>query len=203
MKYKFLFVTLLATFTYVNAQKDYIITLDGKEYEIALDENRDIKVNGKSVKLELKKKDTLVLSEDYFEIKYTKEHKYSKVNIDEGIRQIMLMTAGGSGVIVQRYDTFNPTMLQEMMVTEVTKESVSYGYTLKREDYDKTLISGETVKILKCVLEYKGETEVYEVVAHGKKDEGILIMTMDMNLGVDDGGKDMIQLMWDSLKIKK
>lgn len=202
MKYYVLFVAILFVTTFANAQKDYVITIDGEAYEIDLDENLDVKVNGKTANIALKKRDTLVLDEDYFQLKYTKEHKVSRVQVDSDIEQLMLMTAGGSGVIVQNYKSFNPTMLQEMMLNEVTKESVSYGYSVKREDYDKVLVSGETVKVLKAVLEYKGESEIYEVMAHGKKDEGMIIMTMDMQLGLDDVGEKMINLMWNSLKIK-
>ncbi|WP_407556199.1 hypothetical protein [Winogradskyella sp. 4-2091] len=202
MKYNYLFIALFFVATSVNAQKDYVITVDGKDYEIALDGNEDVKIKGKLVNIALKKKDTLLLDDDYFELKYTKQHKVSRVEIESDIEQIMLMTAGGSGLIIQKYGSFNPSMLQEMMMNEVTKESVSYGYNLKREDYDKELSSGETIKVLKSVLTYKGETEVYEVMAHGKKDEGIIVMTMNMNLGVEDGGEDMIQLMWNSLSIK-
>lgn len=202
MRYNFLFVALFFATTFAFAQKDYIITIDGKDYEIALDENIDVKVKGKTSNIGLKKKDTLLLDEDYFQLKYTKEHKVSNVKVDADIEQFMIMTAGGSGAIVQSYTSFNPTMLNEMMLNEVTKESISYGYSVKREDYEKKLDSGETVKVLKAVLEYKGESEVYEVMSYGKKDEGIIIMTMNMNLGLDDGGEKLINLLWDSLKLK-
>ena len=205
MKINLLLFISLFCFINLNAQKDYIITVDGEAYEIDLGDKKSIKINGKSVEIGLRKKDTLILDENYFQLKYTKEHKISRVKIEEGIEQLMLMTAGGSGVIVQKYDAFNPTMLREMMLSEVTKESVSYGYSMKREDYETTLTSGDTIKVLKAVLEYKGETEVYEIAAHGRKDEGILVMTMNLNISddVEDGGNEMIKLLWDSLKIKK
>ncbi|WP_296313406.1 hypothetical protein [Winogradskyella sp. UBA3174] len=205
MKLNLFFIISLFYVLNLSAQKDYIITIDGESYEMELDGSRKIKVKGKSVEIELKKKDTLVLDEDFFQLKYTKKHKVSRVVVEEGIEQLMLITAGGSGIIVQKYDSFNPSMLQEMMLNEVTKESVSYGYTMKREDYEKTLISGEIIKILKAVLEYKGEREIYEIAAHGIKDEGLLIMTMNVNvnLDVEDGGRDLIKLMWNSLRIKK
>ncbi|MFP4845334.1 hypothetical protein [Winogradskyella sp. PE311] len=202
MKFKLFLIITLISFVTANAQKDYIITIDGKSYEIEMDSEIEIKIKGKKLDLGLRKKDTLLLDEDYFQLKYTKKHKVSKVTVEEGIDQLMIMTAGGSGVIVQKYSSFNPTMLQEMMLNEVTKESVSYGYSLVRKDYDKKLLSGETIKVLKAVLDYKGETETYEIAAHGKKDEGILVMTMDMGLGLGDGGPEMVQLMWDTLKIK-
>lgn len=168
MKYG-LFMVLLFMITTASAQKDYMITIDGKSYEIALEENIDVKIKGKTSVLGLRKKDTLILNEGYFQLKYKKDHKVSRVKIDAEIEQIMFMTAGGSGVIIQTYHSLNPNMLQEMMLNEVTKESVSYGYTVERVDYDKTLVSGETVNVLKAVLSYKGDTETYEVMAHGKK----------------------------------
>jgi hypothetical protein len=202
MKSKLFLVIILICFATVNAQKDYIITIDGTSYEIEMDGEIVIKANGKKLDIGLKKKDTLLLDEDYFQLKYIKKHKVSKVVVDEGIEQLMIMTAGGSGIIVQRYSSFNPVMLQEMMLNEVTKESVNYGYNLTRKDYEKKLLSGESIKVLKAVLDYKGETETYEIAAHGKKDEGILVMTMNMGLDLSDGGSEMVKLMWDSLKIK-
>ena len=202
MKSKLFLVIILMCFATVNAQKDYIITIDGTSYEIEMDGKLVIKANGKNLDIGLKKKDTLLLDEDYFQLKYIKKHKVSKVVVDEGIEQLMIMTAGGSGIIVQRYSSFNPVMLQEMMLNEVTKESVNYGYNLTRKDYEKKLLSGESIKVLKAVLDYKGETETYEIAAHGKKDEGIIVMTMNMGLDLSDGGSEMVKLMWDSLKIK-
>lgn len=184
------------------AQKDYIITIDGKDYEVSLNEKQNIKINGKAVDVTVKQKDTITHTDDYFNFKYTKDHKITKAEIESGVEQLMLVTAGGTGVIIQSYDFLDPSMLKEMMLNEVTKESISYGYKMERKDYDLTLASGEKIRILKAVLEYRGEVEIYEVAAHGKKDEGILIMTMDMNLTTNDGGKDMIKLMWDSIEMK-
>ena len=183
-------------------QNDFIITINNESHPIALDQTNEFEINGKKVAILVKEKDTLSYNDSFYDFNYIKKHSVSKTVIDEGIEQIMMMTASGSGVLVQKYESFDPTMLQEMMLNEVTKESVSYGYNLERQDYDRTLISGETIKVLKAALEYKGEFETYEISAYGKKDEGILIMTMNMNDELDTDGSDMIKLMWNSLKIK-
>ncbi|MBT8323944.1 MAG: hypothetical protein HKN99_04590 [Winogradskyella sp.] len=186
----------------LTAQEDYIITIGDQVKSISLDTNYDILVNGKKTKVSVTKKDTLNYGENFYNFKYIKKHKISKAQVDEDIDQIMMMTAGGSGVLVQNYGSFNPTMLQEMMLNEITKESVSYGYKLDRQDYDRKLASGESLRVLKAVLEYRGEIETYEVSAYGRKDEGILIMTMDMDIDTDTDGKNMIDLFWKSLNIK-
>lgn len=185
------------------SQNDFILTINGESHEIALDENNEYEINGENVSISVREKDTLVYNEAFYNFKYIKNYSISKTILDEGIEQIMIMTASGSGVLIQKYDAFDPTMLQEMMLNEVTKESVSYGYTMERQDYDKTLNSGQKLKVLKAALEYKGEIETYEITAYGGKDEGILIMTMNMNDEIDPEGAEMINLMWDSLHIKK
>lgn len=183
-------------------QNDFILTIGNDSYEIALDENNELEINGKLFAVSLKEKDTLIYDDSLYSFKYVKNHSVSKTVLNGGIEQVMIMTASGSGILIQKYEAFDPTMLQEMMLNEVTKESVSYGYILERQDYNKTLISGHSLPVLKAALKYKGELETYEITAYGGKDEGILVMTMNMNDELDTTGAEMIRLMWDSLKIK-
>ncbi|WP_223034850.1 hypothetical protein [Hanstruepera marina] len=184
------------------SQKDFILTIGDESHEIALDESNEFKVNGKAITISVREKDTLVYEDSFYNFKYIKDYSISKTVLEEGIEQIMIMTASGSGVLIQKYEAFDPTMLQEMMLNEVTKESISYGYTMERQDYERALVSGQKLEILKSVLEYKGEIETYEITALGGKDEGILIMTMNMNDEIDPEGVEMINLMWNSLHIK-
>ena len=184
-------------------QKDFVLTINGESHEIALDDINEFKINGKNLSISVREKDTLVFNDAFYSFKHLKNYSVSKTIMDEGIEQIMIMTASGSGVLIQKYESFDPTMLQEMMLNEVTKESVNYGYTMERKDYDKTLNSGQELKVLKAALEYKGELETYEITAFGGKDEGILIMTMNMNDEIDPEGAEMINLMCDSLHIKR
>ena len=198
---KLLFIFTCLCFSNTYSQTDFIITVNNQSQEISLEKEYEFKVDGKTIQISVKEKDTLIYNDSFYSFKYSKNHKVSKTEIDMGIEQIMLMTAGGSGIIVQKYDSFNPTMLQEMMLNEVTKESVTYGYTLERKDYDKKLKSGDELRILKAELEYKGEVEVYEISAVGKKDEGILIMTMNLGGDGNNEGEDMIHLLWDTMVI--
>jgi len=131
-----------------------------------------------------------------------KELKVEKTIIDGGIEQLMLMTAEGSGFLIQKYSTVNPTNFNELMLSEVTKESVSYGYKLTREDYERDLTSGLKIKIDRAVLTYNNEVNIYEIATIGKKDSGLLLMTMKMNDSKNSLGEKLINLIWDTLEIK-
>ncbi|MFL0354312.1 hypothetical protein [Xanthomarina sp. GH4-25] len=198
-KLLYLFTCLLISNIY--SQTDFIITINNQSQEIALDKNYEFEIEGETIQVSVKEKDTLFYNDAFYNFKYSKKHKVSKAELDEGIEQIMLMTAGGSGIIIQKYESFNPVMLQEMMLNEVTKESVNYGYALERKDYDKTLKSGDELRVLRAELEYKGELEIYEISAVGKKDEGILLMTMNLGADSNNEGEEMINLLWNTLNI--
>jgi len=185
----------------INGQENYILTIDNEAVSISLDEVKTIQYDNKPVTLSLKLKDTLTYIDSSYEFNYSKEYSVAKTEIDAGIEQVMLMSAEGDGIIVQSYTTMNPKMLREMLLSEITKESISYGYELKREDYNRTLINGVTIEVLKAVLEYKDTKSIYEVATLGDKDEGVLIMTMiqDVNFGTN---KQIVDLLWDSFKYK-
>ncbi|MCF1422576.1 hypothetical protein [Mangrovimonas futianensis] len=195
--------TLIAYFSFVLisfAQTDLILSIDGEEFEVNLNETYHLKINGKDSEVLLKEKDTLLFKDSKFKFKHIKNHKITQSKIEEGVIQIMMFTAMGSGVLVQKYESFDPNMLKEMMLNEVIKESVSYGYKMKREDYEKELSDGVKLKVLKAVLEYKGEIETYEVTSFsGKRDEGLLFVTMNLDSMGEEEGADMIGLMWDTL----
>ncbi len=199
MKKRILFIALLMSIA-VQGQEDYIIQIGDKILEVKLDQQYEISVNKEKINFTISAKDTLLYKDSNFSFNYSKEFKVSKMNVDLGIDQYVLMTAEGSGIIIQKYSSMNPTMLNEMMLNEVTKESVNYGFELKREDYERKLESGETIQIDKAVLTYKDETNTYEITSIGKKDEGIMIITMIMGENSGNQGENMINLMWNTLR---
>ena len=200
MKYVALLSLLLAFFQGIG-QDDYTINLDGTDMKISLDKKYEVTVNGKKVTLQVKANDTLQYFDNVISFKYPKGFNISKTQLDMGIDQIMIATAEGSGIIIQKYSSINPSLLNEMMMNEVTKESVGYGYVMKREDYQKTLKSGHKIDVDKAVLTYKDEVNIYEIATIGKKDEGVLIMTMRMDNNQSGQGVKLIDMMWKTLML--
>lgn len=184
------------------SQNDYKIQINDTTLEISLNKDYNITLDEKVIQFKIVAKDTLIYEDDLFSFNYSKDYKISQMIIEEEIEQIMLMTAEGSGILIQKYSSLNPTMLNEMVISEVTKESLNYGFKMKRADYTRHLESGQKLNIDKAVLTYKNETNIYEVATIGKKDEGILIMTMIMDEQMSTQGRKIIDMMWNSLIYK-
>lgn len=195
-------LTCLIFSIHLLAQQDYVIEIEGQELEISLDQEYQVVVNKKKIAFTVRLKDTLTYTSALFTMNYLKDYKISSLNIEQGIEQIMLFTAEGSGLIIQSYAHMNPTLMNELMLNEVTKESVSYGYTMNRQDFTRTLKSGQTIQVTKATLTYKDNSSIYEVASIGNRDEGIIILTMLNNQDLSMQGRQIIDLMWNSLEFK-
>lgn len=187
---------------FLSAQEDYSIQIDGKEYPIALAKEYLIEVNGEKIPIVLTMNDILLFEDSLFSFRYPKEYKISEMVIDAGIEQIALITAEGSGLIIQKYLSMDPTTLKEMMLNELTKESINYGYEMKRENFVRKLENNKKIEGIKAILTYKDDKSFYEIASYGKKDEGIMVMTIVPDENLSTQGKKIIDLMWDSLIIK-
>ena len=183
-------------------QEDYTLHVDGKTLKVSLDKKYEVVINGKKVSLFITANDTLTYDDEYVHFLYPKGFSISGTKVEEGIEQVTIINAEGSGVLIQSYSSFDPSMLNELMLSEITKESISYGYKLKREDYKLVIGDGKEIEVKKAVLTYKDEINVYEIASHGKKDEGALVITMRMNSDKNSQGQKLIELMWKTLKFK-
>jgi hypothetical protein len=176
MKYLFIVITVLLV-AEVNAQENYVVRLGDKTYSVSMDSIYQVLVDGKKMNLSLRQKDTLLFRDSLFSFSYLKDYHYTKTNIENAADQYTIITASGAGYMIQKYTTINP----------------------KREDYQRKLKSGQAINVIKAVLTYKDDVDIYEVASIGGKDEGILVITIDNNLEQSAPGRDLIKLLWDSL----
>ena len=201
MKTAILFA-LLFVFGSAFSQEDYTLHLKDTSIKVSLNKNYEMKINGQSVSFYLSGIDTLTYEDEFMSFKYTHEFKVSKSIIEDGFEQVMIVSADGMGVIIQKHAYMNPSKLNELMIDEVTKESRNYGFVMSREDYKRKLSSGRQIEINKAVLKYKEQISIYELTTFGKKDEGALILTMVNNNMPDSQGEKLVNLMWKTLHIK-
>ena len=158
--------------------KNYEIIIDGKSYDLNLDEKIQIEYpGGKTATAVLRKKPYTEYSDQFVTFQHKSELGVSSQDLGNGITQLMSTTATGTIVMIQEYSSMNPTMLIGLMIQELTKESIDYGYKMTQEQVIRKLSSGLILKGTKATLRLKNEEIRLEVLSHGKKDTGILVIT--------------------------
>ena len=201
MKFYLLALVFLITTLKVVGQADYSIRINDTIINVVLDKPYNINVKGENVKFVINLKDTLTYSNSFFSFLYNKKHKVSQTQIEKGVDQITILTAEGSGILIQKYENLNPTALKELILTEVTKESINYGFKDTRTNFTKKLASGQETDVTKAFLTYKDEVNIYEIATIGKKDAGLIVVTIKMDNDATTDGQKVIDLMWASLKV--
>ena len=195
---------IICLFPFLNgeAQQDFVIEVNDTTLNIALNKNYNIVLKGQKINFKVTSKDTLNYDDAFFSFLYHKDLKVSRTELKTGIEQITIVTAEGSGILIQKFSTFDPGQLKDLLLSEVTKESISYGYEAKRFDYRRILGSGENIAVMKSVLRYKDAVSIYELASFSKKDAGLIIMTIRRDENDNTAGKKVIDLMWNSIKLK-
>ncbi|WP_452596822.1 hypothetical protein [Pontimicrobium sp. MEBiC01747] len=193
---------LISFLSYAQNQGNYILIINNDTIHVNL--NTDIKhktSKGEKLNIKLTQPNILFYSDSMISFNHDKSLSVSNSKIEEGIEQCMIMKSTGSGFMVQKYKTINPSGLTRLMLSEITKESLNYGYTMSEEKFSKKLKTGQTIEGIKATLTYKGEKETYTVASYGKKDEGLILLTMLLN---EDSKEDkaVIELFLDTLEIK-
>src|SRR5947209_5877914 len=112
MKYLFLLFSSLSTFAGL-AQKNYMVQLGDSIYNVSLDSTYQITVQGKKLGLSLRQKNLLTYQDTLFSFSYLPEFQVSKTSIDSTVDQYMVLTADGTGFLLQAFRTLNPTGLNE------------------------------------------------------------------------------------------
>ncbi len=194
---------LLSFASLAQNQGNYIIVINNDSIQVDLDADILYETSsGEELTIKITQPEILTYSDDMISFNYDRYLSISDSKIDEGVEQCMILKSTGNGFMVQKYRTINPSSLTELMLNEITKESISYGYSKTEEKFKKKLRSDHTIEGIKATLTYKGEKEVYTVATYGGKDEGIIVITMMLD---DDYqcDKEIIDLFLETLEIKE
>ncbi len=194
------FVALLLLCSTSAIAGDYVLSINGKDHELSLDKESTVKLaDGTELKLNLKQKEYLEFQADLFTFEHKNQFRPNRTDLGEGLLQTAIMTPMGTGILVQEYHQMDPSSLIDMMVKELTKEEVEYGYKLKEVLISKKVGDVE-FKGKKAITTYTGEEWTRSVLAYGKKDKGLLVVTF-VEKDNYEKEKHLIDQLWKSLKL--
>jgi len=193
---------ILLTVATINSTQaaDFVITINGVSQEIDLAQEVNLILPDQtSLKVTLHQKEYLRFSGDLFSFEHKSNVRPSRQDLGDGIFQTIIVTPLGTGLIVQEYTQMNPINLIDLMLNEVTKEEVDYGYKYSEKTVTEK-VDGITFKGKQAVTSYPGEEWIRSVLAYGKKDKGVLILTFIEKENYESE-KLLIEDLWKSIKI--
>lgn len=180
---------------------DYVLTIDGKPYEVDLGEKATIKLpDGRTLGVTLDKKVIVSFKSENFSFEHPSRLAPSRTDLGDGIFQTMMTSPLGTMVMLQEYTTLNPAPLVDVMLNELTKEEADYGYKITKSPSTRKLANGAQLKGKVAVSAYKDDEYTRHVLAYEARDAGVLIITqVEKDASQEDLA--MVETFWKSLAI--
>ncbi|PBB20279.1 hypothetical protein [Mesorhizobium sp. WSM4313] len=182
--------------------KAFRLTIDGVTVDIDPGEDVDVKLpSGKTSKVRLDHNDFATFSDGTFSFVHPSSNSVTKSDLGDGIAQYLMASALGTLVVVQTYDKMNPVSLNQLMLQEMTKETVQAGGQLTQQPTTRKLADGKQLTGLKATVKTRTDRADFEIVGFGAADRGLLFIT---RVGDQDNVTEqpLIDKFWETLKIK-
>ena len=182
--------------------KNYVLSVDGKDYDINIDDTLTIKSKTGDVAITLKRKEFSTFAKDVVSFEHRSDLSVAATDIDRDIHQYLLASALGTLIIVQKYDAMNPDTLNELMINQISKDDIASGYKIEKSDFDRTLSDGTKMKGLRAHLTYKKDDVDLQVLSVDLGDSGVIAITRhNKDIAADEAR--IIDRFWATLKLKK
>ena len=183
--------------------KNYVLNVEGKDYEIGLDGSVVAKTKeGTDITIGLKRKEFSTFTKDVVSFEHRSDLSVATTDIERDIHQYLTASALGTLIIIQQYDTLNPASLTELMLKQLSADDLATGYTMDKSDFLRTLADGTVMKGLRANLKHKNDDVDLQVLATDSGDGGIIAMTR-INHDMGAAEEPIIERFWSTLKLKK
>jgi hypothetical protein len=191
---------LLSCLVFGQVQKNYIIEINGDTASLSLDETVSIKTrNGQVLNVKLKQKEVLTYADNMLTFQYPSNFTVTKKQFDD-IEQILCMSAGGNGLLIQKYKDVNPENIVDLMLDEMTEESKSAGYKETITNREKKLKSGRVIKGKESTLVLDDETNIYTAYPVKRAKGGFLVVFIIID-PTDTKEVNALESFWKTLEI--
>src|SRR5919197_2142971 len=189
-------IALAATAAFADNPKTYKLTIGDVTVDIDPGETLDVTMpDGKQTKVTLSLNDFATYAGAMFSFVHPTNVAVTKTELDPHIHQYLMASALGTLIIIQEYGTMNPTSLDNLMLQELTKETVAAGGELTQQPGSRTLPDGKQLTGLTAKVKTNADTTDFEILGYGTSDQGVLVVTrVDESNAAKEGG--MIDKFW-------
>lgn len=183
------------------AIENYRLTINGTDYDLGLDAQKTITLaDGEKLAVCLAQKEIITFQSTLCSFSHNSGYTPAKTELGDGIYQTMLMSPLGTGIMIQEYTKLDPSRLVNIMLQELTKEEVQYGYAYEEREATKQLVDGVILHGKEATTSYGDEKWHRAVYAYGAGDHGVLLVTMIEQENVTTE-QHILDTFWKSLRL--
>jgi hypothetical protein len=184
------------------AADEFDLTIDGETITLEAGQEKTATLkDGRSTTLKLERKKTQTFEHPAFSFQHPGQFTVASKEIERGITQHIIVSATGTMVLVQVYDSIDPSMLVALMTKEVTDEDVAGGAVKDTQPHRVTLNNAVELAGERSILKAASDEIIVDVLARAVGRGGVLVVTRhDIYTSPED--KPMLDQFWSTLAVK-
>jgi hypothetical protein len=179
--------------------RGYTVTIGGVAVPIDPDETVNVRLeDGRSVPVTLRRNPLTRFSSPVLSFSYPSTLSASTKMVGGDTRQTIIVTAGGSMILLQEYASSSPLSPVEML-TALTEENVKLGDKLETAPAERTLKSGLKLTGVRGVI--GRDADLYEILSYAGKGKGVLVAVKTFDED-KEAGSLLAGTFWNTLDVK-
>jgi len=180
---------------------NYVLEIGGRTVELDLDTPASVSLDGgKPVAVMLRQKTEQVWRSDDLSFSYPTAVRPTRHVINADAVQIMLPTASGTVIIIQRYSRSDPALIIDQMVATLTDDHVRAGYRRTSRPATRALAGGLTLTGQQVHTERADDQSNLEIVTLRAQSGGYLIATVT-DPDAPPADARMVEQFWRTLRL--
>lgn len=179
---------------------DYILHMDGRDYELNLGKKELISLpDGSLMAVTLEPVRILEFQGESFSFSYASTLTPVEAGFGSEV-ELRMSTASGSMISIREYEIVNRTLFLEIFMEAMEGTLLAAGYEIKTEQARKILSDGTELEGRVCVSALKDVEYTNEIYMFSGKKSCLLILT-EMERENAEKDRKVLDLFWESLKI--
>jgi hypothetical protein len=195
-------IGLFLIFATPGEAKDYVLSIDGKDYEVEPGDNLTVRSKtGTDIAITFKKKEfnTFLKSDIFFE--YPGNLSVASSDIETDIHQHLVASALGTILLIQNYDNISADGLTEVLFSALTKDDAKLKAKIDKQSFSRTLIDGTVVTGIKAHITNPTDDVTIEVLGSNRGDGGVVAVSrIDALIAANE--QSIVDRFWATLKLK-
>lgn len=207
MKLTIIAALLVGLTTFVQAQQSYELTIDGQTLEVEAEKTYTVNLkSGEAIQVSVKPKPINVYKDEFLSFNYSPDNKPSKTNIHDQLDHVQLVTQLGTYYLIQEhsaYDQLDVERLLQVVLKKINAKELARSYTMNQIPFSYTLEDSVVLEGVRADVSSLNDSG-FEcvVVTYGSGSKGVVVVTR-IQAAFKESEQGILDMLWDSLKIKK
>jgi hypothetical protein len=200
----FLISLLLSTncsFAQSASGPDYVLVIDGTEHILALDQLKTVTLrSGAEVPVKLSRREYGRFTAGNLSFEYSGQYTVASTPVDDTTKQHVVMTALGTMMLVQHFESEIPADLLTIMYDKMVEDEKAKGIAIEKSDLSRNIANGQTLKGVRAHYKADDDDVTIDITLTPSGKGGYLVMTMHDDYTSPEE-KPMVERFWENLTL--